>query len=67
MRKFSEIFADAKLKADLEGALHGEDDTDHQKGSKDHPYEQFAWQEEEIGKLSLMNTDDDDDDDDDDT
>ena len=29
----SEIFADAKLKADLEGTLHGEDDTDHQKGS----------------------------------
>ena len=28
MRKFSEIFADAKLKADLEGTLHGEDDTD---------------------------------------
>jgi hypothetical protein len=41
--RFSEIFADTELKADLEGTLHCEDDTDHQEGSEDHPKEQLAW------------------------
>ena len=39
------MFPVVKLKANLEGALHSEEDSYKEEGSKDHPEEKLAWGE----------------------